>query len=288
MNMIAKVLRYYGDELISLFLQSKVNLAKSTFRNYMYLLRKYLKFCESRDIHLLSSNEDDIYEFLSNYNYRSTKRSYKTILSIFFKWCIKHQLTIRNPTETITINNGKRKRYKLMSLQDYKLMKVSSRDLKELTIINLLWYTGIRAKELRLMQLSDIDLRGGLIFIRNSKTTSGYRTIPIHPNFVPLLTKYINWRKQSASPQLWLFLTKRHSNYHERTIIQLITKLQSKTNHKFSCHDFRRAFITRLYRKTSDLLLCQRFAGHSNIKTTRRYIIDDLNEQKRKFNALDF
>ena len=138
------------------------------------------------------------------------------------------------------------------------------------------------------MRMSGIDLERGLIYVSNSKTTTGYRSIPIHPNFKELLVNYILFRKNMTQRNQWLFITNRGSKYHERTIIQLISRLQGKKSHKFSCHDFRRAFITRLYRKTSDIVLCQQQAGHSNIKTTRQYIIDDLDEQKRKFNSLDF
>ena len=53
-----------------------------------------------------------------------------------------------------------------------------------------------------------------------------------------------------------------------------------------TCHDFRRAFITRLYHKTKDITMCQNFAGHTSIETTRKYILDDKELQQRKFNEI--
>ena len=70
--------------------------------------------------------------------------------------------------------------------------------------------------------------------------------------------------------------------------MHFVTLLQKDLDRSFTAHDFRRAFVTGLYRKTKDLVLCQRLAGHASIKTTRRYIIDDIEEHMRKFNSLNF
>ncbi|MCE7735440.1 MAG: site-specific integrase [Candidatus Heimdallarchaeota archaeon] len=117
---------------------------------------------------------------------------------------------------------------------------------------------------------------------------TGYRIIPIHPNFKKLLSRYLDKRKGITNPHTELFLTKRGTSFSESTIIHLIANLQRDLDFSFSCHDFRRAFVTRLYRKTKDLVLCQRLAGHASINTTRKYILDDIQEHMRKFNGINF
>lgn len=126
--------------------------------------------------------------------------------------------------------------------------------------------------------MEDRDLEDGLIHITNSKTINGYRIIPIHPNFKKLLFQYICKCNTIRTSFNELFLTKKGTIFSESTIIHLMSYLQRDLGFSFSCHDFRRAFITRLYRKTSDLVLCQRLAGHANIGTTRKYILDDIEE----------
>ena len=39
------------------------------------------------------------------------------------------------------------------------------------------------------MKLDDIDLERGLIYMANSKTMTGHRILPIHPNFKNLIEK---------------------------------------------------------------------------------------------------
>ena len=44
---------------------------------------------------------------------------------------------------------------------------------------------------------------------------------------------------------------------------------------KITPHSFRRAFATNFYNKTNDLNTLKKLMGHSSIKTTERYIIQD-------------
>ena len=175
-------------------------------------------------------------------------------------------------------------------MQDKEFREILSRceGLREMTIVSMFWYTGVRAKELRGMKIEDMDVEKGLIHITNSKTITGYRIIPIHPNFKKLLSQYLKKRRSIINDENSLFLTKKGSSFSESTIIHLVSYLQRDLVINFSCHDFRRAFVTRLYRKTKDLVLCQRLAGHANIGTTRKYILDDIDEHMRKFNGINF
>ncbi|MHA2030594.1 MAG: tyrosine-type recombinase/integrase [Candidatus Kariarchaeaceae archaeon] len=270
------------------FLQYKSSLSKTTQRNYRYGLKQLSRYSEKIGCSLLSITEEEISGFLGLYDFKSTKETYRIIFNIFYKWCVKKKLSSENPVEEIKVTHGKKKIVEPMKTIDYRRIKKRCQGLREMTIVNCFWYTGVRAKELRYMRLEDIDLKKNMISISKSKTTSGYRLIPIHPNFKFLLEQYLRKRMNLKINEPWLFLTKHGTQFRERTLIHLITHLQYDLEVQFSCHDFRRAFITRLYNKTKDLVLCQRLAGHASIKTTQRYIIDDIEEHVRTFNSLNF
>ncbi|MHA2170663.1 MAG: tyrosine-type recombinase/integrase [Candidatus Kariarchaeaceae archaeon] len=110
----------------------------------------------------------------------------------------------------------------------------------------------------------------------------------VRSNFKLLLEKYMKRRIEIETDVETLFLTKRGTPFKERTLVHFINQLQLDLEQYFTCHDFRRAFITRLYSKTNNLVLCQSLAGHASIETTRRYIIDNFEEHQRKFNSLNF
>ncbi|OLS24818.1 MAG: Tyrosine recombinase XerC [Candidatus Heimdallarchaeota archaeon LC_2] len=276
------------EEIIERYIKSKATLSKVTLCNYQKLLLQFLRYCHNHGLKFFKTTETDVAGFISQFEYKSTKDSYKTILNIFYKWCFKHHLVDSNPVEDIVVNNGKKNKVELMREIDFKKILTKCEGLREITLVSMFWYTGVRAKELRSLRIQDIDMDRGLIFISNSKTTSGYRTLPIHPNFRKLLEKYLKRRIGIDTDLPWIFLTKRGTRFHDRTLVHFVTQLQKDLELRFTAHDFRRAFVTRLYRKTKDLVLCQRLAGHDSIKTTRRYIIDDMQEHMRKFNALNF
>lgn len=276
------------EELIELYLKYKSSLSAFTQKNYHYVLKRVSRYFNLQKISLLDTTEEDITRFIAQYDFRSTKETYRVSLNVFYKWCVKRGYRSENPIDEITISSGKKKIVEPMKSGDYSRVQKRCQGIRELTIVNCLWYTGMRGKELRFLQIEDIDLTRGTIQISNSKTTSGYRIIPIHPSFKSLLDKYLRKRLTLRTEENWLFLTKRGTQFQERTLVHYIQRLQSDLEIRFGCHDFRRAFITRLYRKTKDLVLCQRLAGHASIKTTQRYIIDDIEEHMQKFNSLNF
>ena len=276
------------DEIIEHYLKYKSNLSPQTLKNYKYCLHKFQKFCITRKISVISVDGHLISDFLALYAYKTTKETYRVTLNIFYKWCIKNKGIEDNPVEDISMSSGKKQAMVAMKVRDFIEIQRKSPSLRQLTIVSCLWYTGMRSKELRFLKLDDIDLKNGVIRISQSKTVTGYRTIPIHPSFRPLLGKYMHKRMILDIDIDWVFLTKRGTQFSDRTFVHFISQSQVDLKSKFTAHDFRRAFVTRLYRKTKDLVLCQRLAGHASIKTTRRYIIDDIEEHIRKFNSLNF
>ncbi len=111
--------------------------------------------------------------------------------------------------EDIVIKSGKRKKQELMQDGEFREILSCCEGLREMTIASMFWYTGLRAKELRGMKVEDIDLSKGLILITNSKIMTGYRIIPIHPNFKKLLSRYLYARKAIINPHKSPFLTKK-------------------------------------------------------------------------------
>ena len=108
------------EEIIERYLKSKVTLSKVTLRNYRTLLMQFLRHCHDRGLKLFETTETDLANFISQFDYKSTKNSYRTILSIFYKWCFKHHLVDSNPVEDIVVNNGRKNKVELMREIDFK------------------------------------------------------------------------------------------------------------------------------------------------------------------------
>lgn len=75
-------------------------------------------------------------------------------------------------------------------------------------------------------------------------------------------------------------------SYSDRGARSLITELGVKAHvsRPVASHDLRATFATILYSQTNDIILLQRWLGHSDINTTRRYIGLTFEEMSRKGN----
>ena len=274
--------------LIEYFVKSKNQLTQTTQRNYTTLLHLFLEFCEQIGLDLLLITGEEIMQFLNRYTLKSTKVTYYVILHLFYRWCIENHLVYNNPFRDLKPPNGKKKQRQSLSESEFALMLQHNPKIRDVCLLSTLWYTGMRGKELRNLRIIDIDLQRNLIYVSKSKTFSGQRYIPIHPKLRQVVLDYIRFRKSLRSKLPWVFLTKDYRKIADRTIIGYISKYQNYLPFHYTCHDFRRSFITRLYNKSGDIILCQRLAGHVDIKTTQLYIISDIQRDATIFNNIDF
>jgi len=272
---------------------------QNSIKLYRNILRKYFRFCLKLGISVFDMTREDIIKFIEspikmkdgseNEKKKKTKRIHKGVIKGFYDWSITKSRILANPISSYKIKSGGQKQTKrVITDQDFQNMLNQSQELKTTTIISLLWYTGIRSIELRELKVRDIKLNENYIEINYSKTTMGYRKIPIHPKFRDLLKLYLNIRTTKVSDEPYLFLSNRNSIYSDRAILHIVTRLQDNLDTNFSSHDFRRAYITRVYNKTNDIVMCQKLAGHESIETTQKYIINNEKEMFETFNSLDF
>jgi integrase len=148
---------------------------------------------------------------------------------------------------------------------------------------------GLRAKEIAALTWGMVtDAEGEIsrsIHLQDkaSKGRSG-RTIPMNGELRLALQEW--FREVWAKPDTFVVTTERS----KRTSPQAIVNLFARWYHQLgfngcSSHSGRRTFITNTARKIStvggSLRDIQILAGHTNLRTTQRYIEADLNAQKR-------
>jgi len=158
-------------------------------------------------------------------------------------------------------------------------------------IITILYHTGMRKAELSNLRPEDIDLKENLIFIqphedwgpKNNKS----RVIPIDNIIRKLLKKKIN---HMTSGQVFIFTsTNGHKAYHFHKSINNLFKRTGiydkiPNNVKKGVHFLRHSFCSYLVNDLKiPLPVVQELMGHSDIKTTMKYI---HTTHKHKFDAI--
>lgn len=145
-------------------------------------------------------------------------------------------------------------------------------DLKQRTMVALMYSAGLRIGEVCHLRYEDIRRREMRIHICHSKSRKDRYAI-LSPAALDLLTTY--WFEYGR-PKEWLFpkqfdpsrpidtfYLSRHIHEHERRL---------GWPERLTCHSFRHAFGTHLYENGTDLLTIKALMGHKSLNSTVIYV----------------
>lgn len=145
-------------------------------------------------------------------------------------------------------------------------------DLKQKTMVSLMYSAGLRIGEVCRLKCQDIDRTNMRIHITRGKNRSDRYAI-LSPKSLSLLEDY--WRscgkpanylfpKQSgADKPIDTFYLSRHIHAHEKRL---------GWKRRLTCHSFRHAFGTHLYENGTDLLTIKALLGHKSLNSTTVYV----------------
>jgi integrase/recombinase XerD len=173
------------------------------------------------------------------------------------------------------------------------------------TIIGLLWVSGLRIGEVLRFNLQDVVLEQNLLVVRQSKYFKS-RIVPITPSTSSALARYRGLRthyRLGEEPDAPFFVNERRKRCVHKTVcstFRVLTRelgLRSVAGNEPRLHDFRHSFATRyltaLYEGGKDpnvaLPLLATYLGHVNIACTTVYLhpsVALLNQAGSKFRDL--
>ena len=156
-------------------------------------------------------------------------------------------------------------------------------ELRNKTMIELSYSSGLRVSELVNLKLGDLHLESGFIqiFGKGSKE----RIVPVGEVAIDLLYKYIKEGRpqyQNVLSKDYVFITRRGKNMSRQNFFDIIkqkAELAGITK-DISPHKLRHSFATHLLERGIDLRLIQELLGHESISTTEIYT--HINNQRLK------
>lgn len=138
--------------------------------------------------------------------------------------------------------------------------------------IYLLLDTGVRASELRDLDIGDVNLRQGEIIVRVGKGGKG-RIIPISTSTAQQVVKYLATRADRNNPDAPLFIALTGTRLDRRRLTnQLATLGKHAGVENVHPHRFRHTAAIRLLLGGCDVFSLQRILGHESLSTTKRYL----------------
>lgn len=226
-------------------------------------------------------------EALSN---RSIQRKIASVKS-FFKYLLREGIISNNPaSKLIAPKVGKRlPEYAEEQQMEQLLEHIQFPDgfigLRDKTIIELFYATGIRKAELMGLEIKSIDFVASTIIVLGKRKKQ--RLIPISKEMIVLLNDYITER-DTTFPDLehdTLFLTQAGKVLYPKLVYNIVKKYLSAvtTTDKKGPHTLRHTFATHLSNRGADMNAIKELLGHSSLAATQVYVHNSIERLKKVY-----
>ena len=150
-------------------------------------------------------------------------------------------------------------------------------------ILALLFYSGTRLNETRMLDRDDVDLERRRVDVRFAKRGK-FRRLGLHAYAAEAIRAYLAGRIDGDPA---LFLSQRRQRIAGRSIEAMIRRRVAELDlagKHFTPHCARHTFATQLYNAPEDLLVVKDALGHESIETTAIYAHV---ENARLYRAID-
>ncbi len=211
----------------------------------------------------------------------STSSVHRKISSLrgFFRYMRKQGLVENNPLDKLILPRRKKvlpvfiDENSIISLLDNYDFGDDFKGLRNRTIIEMLYTTGMRRAELTGLKCSDVDIINGIVKVTGKRNKQ--RIIPLLPSFIKRLHEYISKREKeiAGAGSDWLFLTDSGKRMYDRLVYNIVKSYLKlvTTVEKKSPHVLRHTFATHMLNRGADLNSIKEFLGHANLSATQIY-----------------
>lgn len=151
---------------------------------------------------------------------------------------------------------------------------------RDLLILMIFLYTGIRCTALTEINMSDVDREEMIITIIDKRNKK--RKFQIDNGVIKLFDKVCSYNKLRKWKTDALFVSNRGNRISSSEVGRLIEKYTRNIQKKTTPHKLRRTFGTNMYKETGDIYAVKAALGHEDIRTTQIYVTVDDTEAAAK------
>lgn len=272
------------------YLKLEKNYSSHTVMAYQKDITSFAVFCKELDTTIVVANYKDIRKWIVKLSQeklspRAINRKISALNS-FYKYLQKIKERTANPLARHKVLKVPKKVQIPFSQKEIKkvLEQGESRDdfetLRDITMIKLLYSTGIRRAELIELKVKDID------FVKKQLKVLGKRNkeriVPLLETMIEQLHNYMAVRTELVKDCDCLFITKKGKKVYPTLVYRVINTYFSpvSTKVKKSPHILRHSFATQLIGEGADLNGVKELLGHASLASTQVYTHNDIKKLK--------
>lgn len=259
-------------------------LSKNTLESYGRDVLKLAVFIEEKNTTSIDQIDyKQILDFLTHLKKQGLKpRSIsRALISIrqFFKFLLTERFIESDPTFLIRTPKSKRVLPEVLSLEDVEKLlsfpdESSPKGLRDKSMLEVLYATGIRVSELVALNLNDVNFELGYVVAYGKGSKE--RIVPMGEKAKIKLIEYLDTSRPKllkSRTSVNLFVTRLGKKMTRQGFWKIIKTHSRKSGIRktISPHTLRHSFATHLLERGADLRAIQIMLGHSDISTTQIY-----------------
>lgn len=210
-------------------------------------------------------------------------------LRSLFRYMRRHGMTNTDPMSGVRLPKKMRRLPVFVAedalrrlLDDFKFGDNFS-GLRDRTIVEFLYLTGMRRSELINLHDEDVDLTSGQVRVTGKREKQ--RVIPLPASFIKSLQSYLAARNNEGLRGGWFFVTSSGNKLYDKSVYNTVTRYLSMvtTVEKKSPHVLRHTFATHMLNHGADLNSIKEFLGHASLSATQVYTHNTFEQLKKVY-----
>jgi len=270
-------------------------LSFQTLQSYRQSFRLYLKFYNNSNDSLAVLNSEFIRNF---FHFGKQKRAWSARtyhihhnnLKVFCNWLVMSGYLKCNPLDNILkpklekpIMHSLRERdvHKILYCALFRSSQSHFLRCRNHALLMLPLHTGLRLNEVLSLKITDIRFDENTLHVRCGKGAKD-RLVVMTQDLVSVLHSYLTEHEKYFSLRPLLLFPSRSGKFlTPREFRRIIAKIIEASCVRFSAHDLRRTYATRLSEKNISPFILQQQLGHSDIRVTMRYVCHHREEIRK-------
>ena len=282
------------------------NFSEKTIQSYSYDLEKWFKFLANEGVLMDQVDQIVIRNFLTEeLNLGVSKRSCRRRLSSlthFYDYLVMEKVVKDNPFIFITApKTDKKYPHALYKEQVETIFRENAKRTDELAcrdqaILELLYYSGIRAAELVGLAVHDVDIKRRAVRVMGKGRKERYVPFTIEcqkalqeylTKLRPVLLSHFSPTSKQLEPPIEFFLNSKGQKLTTRGLEYILDSIEEKTGTFMGLHPhiLRHSFATHLLENGADLRVIQELMGHASINATQVYTHVTVEAMKKEYGA---
>jgi len=264
------------------YLEVERGLSENTLAAYRRDLGKLERFARSKNKKLGTLSAADIRAFLRQLHrlglsHRSIARTLSAVKGLY-RFAAAERLVAVDPTEQIEAARLPRHLPHYLSLEEVDQLldapdTKTPAGLRDRTMLETLYATGLRVSELVSLKLEDLHLDAGYLRCRGKGRKE--RIVPLGRSAQRWIRRYLKKGRPQVSTRSgpWLFPNRLGTRMTRQRFWQILRSAGTRVGirRSLSPHVVRHSFATHLLERGADLRSLQLMLGHSDIGTTQIY-----------------